>query len=212
MQDTGASVSRGCPRAPQTAVQGPRSAFPWDGGSFAGEDEDEKPVVRKEFASPGSAGNSLRTRFLARKAEQQMKGSRAGLCACHCTGLSSPALLLGARQTGSCWDLLRLLLLFLFMLKARLETKQFYKGSQPEASLPAARRVCIREEDARLPNKPGDCVNSLSSHPNNPNSFMRRDVNMKEGQPSYQTRSVGSPVFIATTLFECCLQRFSYEV
>lgn len=35
---------------------------------------------------------------------------------------------------------------------------------------------------------------------------------MKESQPSYQTRSVGSPVFIATTLFECCLQRFSYEV
>lgn len=188
-------MSPGCPRAPQTAAQGPRSAFPWDGGSFAGEDEDENPVVRKEFASPGSAGNSLRTGFLARKAEQQMKGSRAGLCACHCTGLSSPDLLLGARQTGSCWELLRLLLLFLFMLKARLETKQFYKGSQPEASLPAARRVCIREEDARLPNKPGDCVNSLSSHPNNPNSFMRRDAEY-EGKPAQLPNSqCGQPCF-----------------
>lgn len=122
----------------------------------------------------GVQGTPSERGILARKAEQQMKGSRAGLCASHCTGLSSPDLLLGTWQTGSCWELLRLLLPFLFMLKARLETKQFYKGSQPEASLPAARRVCIREEDARLPNKPGDCVNSLSSHPNNPDSFMRR--------------------------------------
>lgn len=63
--------------------------------------------------------------------------------------LSSPDLLLGTGKTGSRCELLSLLLLCLFMLKARLETQQFYKGSQPKALLPMARHVWIREDGGR---------------------------------------------------------------
>lgn len=63
------------------------------------------------------------------KDEQWMKGSGARLFVSNGSELSSPDLLLGTWSAGSCREPLRLLLLFLFMLKARLETQQFHKGS-----------------------------------------------------------------------------------
>lgn len=55
---------------------------PSDGGSSAGEDEDEQPAVRKEFASPGRARNSLRTGVFGeegRAAHERQQGR--ALCA-----------------------------------------------------------------------------------------------------------------------------------
>lgn len=87
-------------------------------------------AVRKESCSPGNGLNSSKIgKFFMMKDEQPKKGSRAGLFAANSMRLSSPDQLLGTWKTGSCCELLSLLLLFLFMLKARRETKQFYKGS-----------------------------------------------------------------------------------